>query len=57
MGAWGAHAVCACFFMYLTLIIFAVWSIFQINNLVAWGNVYGRDLAAMKQQINQEKRP
>lgn len=58
MGAWGAGAVAACFCTYLALIIFAVWTIFQVNNLTAWENVYGRDLAAMKQQIiGQERKP
>lgn len=60
MGAWGSAAVVACFLTYLSLIIFAVWSIFQINNLTAWKDVYGRDLAAMKQQVTtlkQEKAP
>lgn len=51
MGHWGAAAVASCFATYLTLIIFAVWSIFQINNLTAWKDVYGRELAAMKQQM------
>jgi len=51
MGAWGSAAVVACFLTYLSLIIFAMWSIFQINNLTAWKDVYGRDLAAMKQQV------
>lgn len=51
MGAWGSAAVVACFLTYLSLIIFAVWSIFKINNLEAWKDVYGRDLAAMKQQV------
>jgi hypothetical protein len=58
MGAWGSAAVVACFLTYLSLIIFAVWSIFQINNLTAWKDVYGRELAAMKQQqttMHQEK--
>jgi hypothetical protein len=58
MGAWAAGAIAACFCTYLALIIFAVWSIFQINNLTAWKDVYGRELAAIKQQItSQEKRP
>lgn len=51
MGAWGSAAVVACFLTYLSLIIFAIWSIFQINNLTAWKDVFGRDLAAMKQQV------
>lgn len=40
MGAWGAAAVTACFLTYLTLIIFAIWSIFQINNLWAWKDIH-----------------
>lgn len=57
MGAWGAAAVTACVATYLSLIIFAVWSIFQINNLTAWEGVYGRDLARIQQQIQEKKTP
>lgn len=52
-----AASVTACFLTYLALILFGIWSIFQINNLTAWKDVYGRELAAIKQQItSQEKR-
>jgi hypothetical protein len=57
VGGLQAAALTACFLTYLSLIIFAIWSIFQINNLTAWEGVYGRDLAAIKQAIQhpQEK--
>jgi hypothetical protein len=56
-GATGlvAAAITACFLTYLSLIIFAVWNVIQISNLVSWEGVYGRDLSAIKQQINQHK--
>lgn len=60
MGPWGAAAVCACFMTYLALVLFALWSVFQINNLTAWKDVYGRELAGIKQiqqQLIQQEKP
>lgn len=56
-GATGlvAAAITACFLTYLSLIIFAVWNVIQISNLVSWEGVYGRELSAVKQQLNQPK--
>jgi len=54
-GFWGGVAVMACISTYLALIIFAVWNVIQISNLVSWEGVYGRELSAVKQQLNQPK--
>lgn len=50
MGAWGAAAVAACFMTYLSLIIFAVWAIFQINNLWAWKDIHAGRITRLESQ-------
>ena len=55
MGVWGAVAVTACLFTTLMVISLAIVILPDIHDLKAWENVFGRDIAAMKQQINQQK--
>lgn len=57
MGNWAAAAVTACFMTYLALILFGVWTIFQVNDLKAWSSVYGRDLAGMKNELQHREKP
>lgn len=54
MGAWAAAAVTACFFTSLMLIGLAIVIIPEVHDLRAWETIFGRDLAAMKQQINTQ---
>jgi len=55
MGHWGAVAVTACLFTTLMVIALAIVILPDIHDLKAWQNVFGRDIAAMKQQLNQSK--
>lgn len=60
LGAWGAAAVTACFFSTLIVIALAIVIIPEIHDLRAWQTIFGRDISAMKQQmqqIQQEKKP
>jgi hypothetical protein len=55
MGAWGAAAVTACFLTYLSLIIFALWSVFQINNLWAWKDIHAGKITRLESQQETRK--
>ncbi|HKS95553.1 MAG TPA: hypothetical protein VJV74_05400 [Terriglobia bacterium] len=57
MGAWGAAAVTACFFTSLMLIGLSIVVIPDLHDLKAWESIFGRDLAAIKQQIQHEAKP
>lgn len=48
MGAWGAAAVCACFLTYLSLLLFAGWTYFQVNNLWAWKDAHAGKIARLE---------
>lgn len=48
MGPWGAAAVVACFATWLGLILFGVWTYFQVNNLWAWKDVHAAKIAVME---------
>jgi hypothetical protein len=55
MGPWGAAAVTACFLTYLSLILFALWSVFQINNLWAWKDIHAGRIGKLESQAETHK--
>jgi hypothetical protein len=48
MGAWGAAAVVACFATWVMMLMFGIWTVFQVNNLAAWKDVHGSKIAVLE---------
>ena len=48
MGAWGAAAVVACFATWVMMLMFGIWTVFQVNNLVAWKDVHASKIAVLE---------
>lgn len=48
MGAWGTAAVTACFFTFLGLILFAVWVIPNVHDLMAWRDIHQNHISALE---------
>ena len=48
MGPWGAAAVVACFATWIMMLMFGLWSVFQINNLWAWKDVHASKIAVLE---------